>query len=181
MFVLAKPRMNPALKILIVAGLFIASSSFSTAQTKDSDTSVEVLRHAHEVDDIAVGAAATRTQVYKAFSELYLAGKKSSESAKDLVETGSPAGRFYGYLILRHVSPHAAEALTPRLLQDRSSVTVFQGCVGSDSTVAQLVERIQKGQIVIAPPDRRYDSTITQRKVSVHPAKDQKGAESVSK
>ena len=181
MLVLTKLRMNPPLLILIVAGQVIGFAPPCAAQAKDPGVAIETLRHATEVDDMKIGVAAQTTAVYKAFSELYFGGKKSSKLANDLIDTGSPAGRFYGYLILKHLSPHQADAVTPRLLKDQSSVLVMQGCVGSDSTVAQLVERIQKGEIVIASPDWRYDSTIAQPKVSAHPAKHQKGAESIIK
>jgi hypothetical protein len=76
----------------------------------------------------------------------------SSSTARRLVDSGSPAGRVYGYLILRHVSPKDAAAVSPRLLQDQAPLEVRNGCIVSDSTVGQVVAQIQKGNYVIQLP-----------------------------
>jgi hypothetical protein len=140
--------------VLVLAGALVGSQPSGAAQAGDPPSPTDLLVHANELDDMAVGYAATRTPVYEAFNQLYQAGHSSLITAKHLVSAGSPAGRIYGYLILRHLAPSEADAVAQKMLGDQAAVVVRNGCVGRSSTVAQLVARIQKGDGIIALPGR---------------------------
>lgn len=113
---------------------------------------VDILLKAARLDDSAIGYAAQRTAVYDAFSQLYKANASSLNDAKHLVEAGSPAGKIYGYLILRHISQADAEAAAGQLARNNSILLVLNGCIGSHHTVSDLVARVRKGGTVIFLP-----------------------------
>jgi hypothetical protein len=113
---------------------------------------VEILLKAERVDDSAVGYAGLRTPAYRAFSQMYRAGKNYSGQAKHLVEAGSAAGKIYGYLLLRHISPSDAESAAKSLERNTAQVQVMNGCLLSHSTVSGMIARIQKGDTVILLP-----------------------------
>jgi hypothetical protein len=144
-------QLKTILIAMLMTALFAASSSAETPTT-DTRSPVDLLLRATEVDDAAVGVAATRTREYQAFAQLYKAGKPSADAGKILVKATSPAARIYGYLTLRHVSPADAATAAPQLLQDQALVKVLSGCKGRESTVADLVARIQKGDNIIGLP-----------------------------
>ena len=144
-----------AIPLMLVGALVSAVCSVS-GQAKDQSP-LDLLLRVEAVDDSAVGEVtqaerAVRTARYQAFRQLYLGGNASLGAAKRLVDSASPAGRVYGYLILRRVSPRDAVAATPRLLQDHAQVDVRNGCIVNTSTVGDLVTHIQKGYYVIQLP-----------------------------
>ena len=145
---------------LLLTGLVVCNPNPGCAQNQDQQKTsevrppkpVDVLLKAAELDDSAVGYAGRRTPVYDAFSRLYKANVSSLTDAKHLVEAGSPAGKIYGYLILRHASQADAEAAAKVLAKDNSILEVLNGCIGSHHTVSDLVARIRKGETVIILP-----------------------------
>jgi hypothetical protein len=145
-----------AFSLVVLTGTMACDRSFVSRKTQEHSP-VDFLLQAEAVDDSAVGEVtrtemAVRTARYEAFSQLYLGGNASRSDAKRLVDSSSPAGRIYGYLILRHVSPKDAAVATQRLLQDHSQVDVRNGCIVSTSTVGELVAHIQRGYYVIHLP-----------------------------
>lgn len=158
--------MNSALRVLLVTNLLSASLVVnSQAQSnshkvkvdgKAKDTPIEILQKADILYDSAVGYAGERTPTYSAFSQLYNAGKTSRGLAKHLIADATPAGKIYGYLILRHLVPYEAEAATRQLLKDQGKLTIMNGCVMSSSSVNELVTRIQKGELVIQLPAQMH-------------------------
>jgi hypothetical protein len=154
--------MNSVLKTLLLTSLLLGSLAIHSqtqnnahginAESKVKDTPVQILEKAGRIDDSAVGYAGVRTDVYSAFSQIYGAGKGSIDSAKHLIALGTPAGRIYGYLILRHVGSQDADVAAKQLLQDHAMVLVMNGCIGHSDSVSHLVTRIQKGESVIFLP-----------------------------
>ena len=137
---------------IVVTGTLLSGRSGLAGEVKDSKSSVEVLLRAERLDDSAVGYAGERTVTYDAFSQLYKAGKASTDDAKHLIADATPEGRVYGLLILRHIAPADAEMWTKRMLLDRARVTVMNGCLIHHSTVGELVAKIQGGESIISLP-----------------------------
>jgi hypothetical protein len=143
--------------LLAMLILLFGNPPGASTQAGDQKDRFDLLLRAEALDDSAVGEVtykerAVRTGRYEQFSRLYRAGSTSSGTAKRLVNSASPAGRIYGYLILLHVSPRDAAAVTPGLLRDHAPVDVRNGCIASKSTVAEVVAQIQKGSYVIQLP-----------------------------
>jgi hypothetical protein len=139
-----------------VVGALVCAACSVSGQAKHQSP-VDLLVRAEALDDSASGEVtqaerAVRTARYEAFRQLYLGGNVSLSTAKRLVDSASPAGRIYGYLILRRVSPQDAVAAAPRLLLDHAQVDVRNGCIVNTSTVGELVLHIQKGYYVIQLP-----------------------------
>jgi hypothetical protein len=68
------------------------------------------------------------------------------------MKAASPAGKVYGYLVLRHLAPAEAEAAVKPLENDQTEVLVMNGCIGNHSTIRALVARIRNGERVIHLP-----------------------------
>ena len=144
--------MKAVIKLFLLAVLLIGTKHCSFAETKDLHAAVDLVLKAERLDDAAIGIAGIRTQVYDAFSQLYNAGKTSADNAKHLIASASPAGKIYGYLILRRVSPADADSVVKHMMLDQTEVLVMNGCIISHSSVRVLVNRIQKGETVIQLP-----------------------------
>ena len=144
--------MKPVIKIVLLSVLLTGARHHGCAETKDLHSAVDLVVKAERLDDAAIGYAGVRTKVYDAFSQLYKAGKASSDGAKHLIASATPAGKIYGYLILRRVSPADADVVVKRMMQDQTEVLVMNGCIISHSTVSEVVARIEKGENVIRLP-----------------------------
>jgi hypothetical protein len=144
--------LKPVIKIVLLSVLLTGAKHCGYAETKDLHAAVDLVLKAEQLDDAAIGIAGVRTQVYDAFSQLYKAGKASTDSAKVLIASATPAGRIYGYLIFRRVSPADADSVVKQMMLDQADVEVLNGCIVSHSTVSEIVARIQKGEMVIRLP-----------------------------
>jgi hypothetical protein len=145
-----------AIPLMLVGAL--VSTVCSVSGQAQNQSPFDLLLRTEAVDDSAVGEVtqaerAVRMARYEAFRQLYLGGNASLSAAKRLVDSASPAGRIYGYLILRHVSPKDAAAAMPKMLQDQAPVDIRNGCIVNTSTVGELVTHIQKGYYVIQLPN----------------------------
>jgi hypothetical protein len=146
----------PILLLCLVACNAFRKETPDSAQAKANESKLQdepmnVLLRASELDDSAVGYAGIRTPAYDAFSKLYKAGKGTEESRR-LMKAASPAGKVYGYLVLRHLAPAEAEAAVKPLENDQTEVLVMNGCIGNHSTIRALVARIRNGERVIHLP-----------------------------
>jgi hypothetical protein len=154
--------MTSVLKSLLLINLFLCSLALGSqaqnnlhatnTESKIKDTPLQILERAERLDDSAVGYAGERTETYSAFIKLYGAGKPSTDSAKHLIAQGTPAGKVYGYLILRHVAPLEAGDAAKQLLKDQTAVPMMNGCFINSDSVSRLVARIQKGEMIIYLP-----------------------------
>ena len=119
----------------------------------DGKSPVDILLTTNCVFDRAVGYAGRRTPAYNAFSQLYKGGTASVSDAKRLLVDGTPEGRIYGLLILRHVAPAEAEAPATQMLQQGTPVWVMNGCIADGYSMGKVVDRIRKGEFVIWLPE----------------------------
>jgi hypothetical protein len=114
---------------------------------------VDVLLTTDCLCDRGVGYAGIRTAAYNAFSQLYKGGAASVADAKRLLADGTPEGRVYGLLILRHVAPAEAEPLTIQMQHQGTPVRMMNGCIVHKQSMGEIVDLIQKGEFVIWLPE----------------------------
>lgn len=108
---------------------------------------------ATSVDDAAVGIAAVRTERYKAFESLWKQGESARSDVDRLVAGATPAGRVYGLLLLENLDPKAAARAADGMKNSTERVSVMQGCLGMEHSLAELAARIVRGGHVIVKPD----------------------------
>lgn len=141
-------RARHALFCLVALGSVHAGPSAADGGEKP----IDVLLRAARLEDSAVGYGAQRTATYAAFAELYAQGSAAQADAERLIEQGTPAGRVYGYIVLRHVAPASARSHSPALLADGAGVDVQSGCLTETRTVGEIVQALNQGREVIALP-----------------------------
>lgn len=144
-------RFRPAFFCLMALG----AADVSRLAADDGEQPVDVLLRAARLDDSAVGYGAQRTATYAAFAELYAQGSAAQADARRLIEQGTPAGRVYGYIVLRQAEPAAARNYSPALLVDAAHVDVQSGCLGESRTVGEIVQALNEGREIIALPRER--------------------------
>lgn len=138
---------------LAILALLIAVAPCMATQTKDgADKALELLLHAEQVDDAAVGVAGSRSERYDAFVELWNEGDSVRESIDMLIDKGTPAGRIYGLLLLRNLDSDAAARTARDLKGAGGEVNVLQGCLMMKHPFAELAELIASGGHVITLP-----------------------------
>jgi hypothetical protein len=143
----------PILAFILVLAGSLPQPTHCSAQANDGKSSVDVLLTTDCLYDRGVGYAGIRTAAYNAFSQLYKGGTAAVADAKRLVADGTPEGRIYGLLILRHVAPAEAEALTNQLLRQQTPVRVMNGCIVHRQSMGEIVDRIRKGEFIIWLPE----------------------------
>lgn len=138
---------------LAILALLIAVAPCVATQTKDgADKALELLLHAEQVDDAAVGVAGSRSERYAAFAELWNEGEAVRESIDRLIDKGTPAGKIYGLLLLRNLDSDAAARTARDLKGGEGEVNVLQGCLMMKHPFDELAERVASGGHVITLP-----------------------------
>jgi len=87
------------------------------------------------------GARLPATDAYFALEErLAEIGADVRPELEKMLDRATPAGRVYAAELLNRVDRAAGRAARDRLLTDRAQVTRFDGCMMSQTTVAEYVK-----------------------------------------
>ena len=122
----------------VLAILIVTVAAPATQTNVGDEKALEVLLHAEQVDDAAVGVAGSRSERYDAFAELWNEGDSVRESIDRLIEKGTPAGRIYGLILLRNLDFDAAARTARNLKGVGGEVNVLQGCLMMKHQFAEL-------------------------------------------
>jgi hypothetical protein len=112
----------------------------------------DLLLKVDAVYDRFFGYAAARTKEYEAFETLWNAGKAAEDYALKLVSDGTPAARVYGTILLLNIDEAAARREFQTLKEEKSALLTWSGCVGRQETVGSLVQKLERGELVISAP-----------------------------
>jgi hypothetical protein len=140
------------LTFAVMAVLMMTVSSPAAQASDVSSKALEVLLHAEQVDDAAVGVAGSRSERYDAFADLWNEGDSVRESIDRLIDKGTPAGRIYGLILLRNLDSDAAARAARDLKGVGGEVNVLRGCLMMKHPFADLAELIASGGHVITAP-----------------------------
>jgi hypothetical protein len=150
-------QMRITIKVVTLAVLatLITHSGYAMPLPQDDRVraAFELLLKADDVKGSSIGFAGSRPKEYDAFETLWNAGKAAGDYALILVLDGTPAARVYGAILLLELDEAAAKREFPRLIEDKTIVTIFPGgCVGSHERVGALVRKLENGELVIRTP-----------------------------
>lgn len=129
---------------------FIPLASAGAAKISRAEGPTLALLRANYFSVWGVGYAATATaneNMFRAFMEQ----KPSLEDARLLIQEGTPAGKIYGLLAIKKLSPEQFSNLAPKFLKQRNRVNVMRGCDPSPTTesTGKLVRRISDGDVIL--------------------------------
>jgi hypothetical protein len=141
-----------AATVILVALLTVVPFAPAQSRRAAAEEPLEVLLHAQQVDDVAVGTAGSRSERYDAFVELWNEGRVGRSSVDTLIEKGTPAGRIYGLILLQEIDAEAAARAGAEMKASGGDVNVLSGCLMMKYPVAEIVDRIVSGGHVIVTP-----------------------------
>jgi len=114
---------------------------------------IETLKGAKSVDEAKVGYAGRRTEAFSAYAKLHAMGGLIGPEIQGLLSSGSPAGKVYAAMLLKHISKQAGQAALEKLSRDTSKTSYASGCEIEDVTVGELAKRILLGDILLKLPE----------------------------
>jgi hypothetical protein len=106
-----------------------------------------LLTQAKVLNSSAIGAAAVRTELYKAFERAAVDGDSIRPQLETMVQSATPAGRIYAAILLRKIDRLAGETALKQLQSDQASVTYWSGCMGENYKVGELATKILLGEM----------------------------------
>jgi hypothetical protein len=149
--------MRLTIKVAILAMLITFVIQLGYAMLSPQDDSVraafELLLEAGDVKDQAVGIAGTRPKEYDAFETLWKSGKAAEDYALKLVLDGTPTAQVYGAILLLDLDEAAARREFRWLKEETTEVRIQSGCLGGSETVGNLIQKLEKGELIISTPN----------------------------
>jgi hypothetical protein len=143
-----------ALVGMLTGSLLVAMTLGSAGQAgRNLPDYLATLKNAPQFDDSAVGAAAQRSDTFKAFAKAYAAGSALREDLEWLLRHASPAGRLYAALVLGKIDKNAGTKALESLKQDSDTVEYRSGSLLATRTVGELASDMLRGEaVIILPP-----------------------------
>src|ERR1044071_9523063 len=96
---------------------------------------LKVLSEAKTLDDMAIGYAAQKSEIYQAFEQALAAGSAIKSEVEWLLEKGSAAGRIYAALLLTELDRAAGQQALTELQTSKSPLKYRTGSMVLDKTV----------------------------------------------
>jgi hypothetical protein len=120
-----------------------ASSDAPLAQPRD------ILLHAEYFSVWGCGAAPMMSENERTF-RAFMQQKPEAYDALKLIADGTPAGKIYGFLALRDISPDLFRTLSPRFIRSRIEVPAREACSQSKMYLGNLFRDISVGKVNIS-------------------------------
>lgn len=142
--------MNRWRAIVIALLAFSATARFVAAEKPPAEKPADSLRRAEYFSVWGVGYAGTPTGNEKLF-RAFMEQKPSADDALQLINEGTPAGKIYGFLALKKLSPDQFEKLAPRFFRKNTKVGTLSGCdpTPREQSTGTLVKEISEGKILL--------------------------------
>jgi hypothetical protein len=143
--------MNRRSAIGIALLAFVPVSLCIAAEKTRAEKPAEALLRVDYFSVWGVGYAGTPTANEKTF-RAFMEQKPSTEDALRLINDGTPAGRIYGFLALKNLSPDQFAKRAPEFFGDSSKVKTLSGCDPTPlpQTTGKLVKEISEGKIILS-------------------------------
>ena len=133
--------MNRRSATLIALLAFTTTAPLLTAAETSSEKLCTALQRVGYFSVWGHGYAGTPTaneQMFRAFMEK----RPGVEDALRLIADGTPAGKIYGFLALKKLSPELFAKVAPRFFRKRDEVSILSGCSPSTQSAGALVKMI---------------------------------------
>ncbi|MBK9204963.1 MAG: hypothetical protein IPL73_21525 [Candidatus Obscuribacter sp.] len=135
------------LKTPVTSGSEQAPTDKQMAESFDLLSSTNVLEHFQQ------GDSNQPSRAWQAFQILLKQGTKAKPHIDQMLKAKSPATRLYGVILLKQLDTVKASSYLKSWQSDQSQVVYSQGCAKSQTTVADLAQRLLKGQDLVMLKD----------------------------
>ena len=141
--------MNRRSAIVVALLAFVALAPAVAAKKAHAEKPADALLHAEYFSVWGVGYAGTPTENERAF-QAFMETKPAIAEVLRLIDDGTSAGKIYGLLALKILSPDQFAKIAPTFSKQRTGVKILHGCDPSPSTesTAKLVRGITEGTVV---------------------------------
>lgn len=135
------------LKTPVTSGSEQAPTDKQMAESFDLLSSTNVLEHFQQ------GDSNQPSRAWQAFQILLKQGTKAKPQIDQMLKAKCSATRLYGVILLKQLDTVKASSYLKSWQSDQSQVVYSQGCAKSQTTVADLAQRLLKGQDLVMLKD----------------------------
>ena len=142
--------MNRRRAIIVALLVFVPLALSVSAEKIHAEKPVIALLRAEYFSVWGVSEGATPTVNEKTF-RAFMEQRPSIADALRLINDGTPAGRVYGFLALKKLSPDQFAKLAPKFFQQRIGVSIMLGCNPTPRTksTGKLIREISDGEVIL--------------------------------
>jgi len=127
----------------------VASSSDPVSSDKQIAESFDLLSNTNVLEHFQQGDSNQPSRTWQAFQILLKQGKKAKPQIEQMLTAKGSGTRLYGVILLQQLDQARANSHLKSWQSDQSRVMYSQGCAKCETTVADLAQRLIKGDKLV--------------------------------
>lgn len=127
----------------------VASSSDPVSSDKQIAESFDLLSNTNVLEHFQQGDSNQPSRAWQAFQILLKQGTKARPQIEQMLTAKGSGTRLYGVILLQHLDQARANSHLKSWQSDQSRVMYSQGCAKCETTVADLAQRLIKGDKLV--------------------------------